>query len=66
MTLRNKQPKRQMGTLKDKISIPENFDNAFADEIIALFHGDKERPPHTLSTKKELHHEFRTRLPTRR
>lgn len=32
--------KRQMGTLKGKINIPNNFDTAFADEISDMFGGD--------------------------
>ncbi|MGK8250315.1 type II toxin-antitoxin system Phd/YefM family antitoxin [Moraxella lacunata] len=32
--------KRQMGTLKGKISIPDNFDSAFADEIADMFAGE--------------------------
>lgn len=31
--------KRQMGTLKDKIKIPDNFDTAFADDIADMFEG---------------------------
>lgn len=31
--------KRQMGTLKGKIKIPDNFDTAFADDIADMFEG---------------------------
>lgn len=31
---------RQMGTLKGKISIPANFDGAFADDIAQMFGGE--------------------------
>lgn len=34
-------PKRQMGTLKGKIKIPDNFDTAFADEIGDMFENDE-------------------------
>lgn len=34
-------PKRQMGTLKGKIKIPDNFDTAFADEISDMFENDE-------------------------
>lgn len=29
--------KREMGTLKDSISVPENFDQAFSDDIAEMF-----------------------------
>lgn len=32
--------KRQMGTLKGKIRVPDHFDECFADEIDALFSGE--------------------------
>lgn len=32
--------KRQMGTLKGKISILDNFDSAFANEIVGMFVGE--------------------------
>lgn len=35
----NTPKKRQMGTLKGKIKIPDNFDTAFADEISDMFEG---------------------------
>lgn len=35
----NTPKKRQMGTLKGKIKIPDNFDTAFADEIADMFEG---------------------------
>ncbi|QIM63857.1 hypothetical protein A1D29_01875 [Pasteurellaceae bacterium Orientalotternb1] len=36
------QPKRKMGTLKGKITIPENFDELFNDEIAQHFAGESE------------------------
>ncbi len=35
--LENTKPKRKMGTLKGKITVPDNFDHAFADEIEEMF-----------------------------
>lgn len=35
----DKPVKRQMGTLKGKIKIPDNFDTAFADDIADMFEG---------------------------
>lgn len=35
----DKPVKREMGTLKGKIKIPNNFDVAFADEIADMFEG---------------------------
>ncbi len=35
--LENTKPKRKMGTLKGKITVPNNFDHAFADEIEEMF-----------------------------
>lgn len=32
-------PKRQMGNLKGKINIPDNFDTAFSNEIADMFEG---------------------------
>lgn len=38
--IEDKPVKRQMGTLKGKIHIPEDFDSAFADEIADMFEGN--------------------------
>jgi prevent-host-death family protein len=35
-----KKPKLKFGTLKGKMTIPDNFDELFSDEIIDLFEGD--------------------------
>lgn len=37
--IENKPIKRQMGTLKGKINITDDFDSAFADEIAGMFEG---------------------------
>ncbi|ULJ67841.1 type II toxin-antitoxin system Phd/YefM family antitoxin [Wielerella bovis] len=31
--------KRQMGTLKNQIRVPDDFDTMFADEIVQMFEG---------------------------
>lgn len=33
---------RQMGTLKGKIHVPDDFDNLFADEISVMFSGKED------------------------
>lgn len=40
--------KRQMGTLKDKLNVPDNFDRLYEKEIAELFNGEQSDNENTL------------------
>ncbi len=40
--------KRQMGTLKGKLNIPDDFDHLYAAEIAELFNGEQDHDENTL------------------